>query len=228
MMNSGNSGPGAVERMAQVLAALQQIAQASTGTTGRKNLIWIGNGFPTIDMVTMDTKQAGLIDAAMRRCTTRLLAARVTMYTINPMANTSTTVTADDPSEMDQAMDAGPDPFAQGTDSFGGLAVETGGIAFVGRNDVDNVIGQGISKGADYYTLSYAPTNNATGSAAFRNIQVVMKDPNLRATTRQGYFPETAADLNPDTGSQAWMGPKGPAAPLRKQRGVKPLRLPGK
>ena len=37
MVNSGKSGPGAVERMAQVMAALQQIGQASTGTEGRKN-----------------------------------------------------------------------------------------------------------------------------------------------------------------------------------------------
>jgi VWFA-related protein len=50
MMNSGKTGPGAVERMAQVMAALQQIGQASSGTPGRKNLIlgrqWLSVGEP--------------------------------------------------------------------------------------------------------------------------------------------------------------------------------------
>src|SRR5262249_858318 len=45
MENGGKAGPGAVERMAQVMAAIQQIGQASTGTAGRKNLIWVGSGF---------------------------------------------------------------------------------------------------------------------------------------------------------------------------------------
>jgi hypothetical protein len=48
MMNGGGGGPAAVERTAQVLAALQQIAQASNGTAGRKNLIWVGNGYPSL------------------------------------------------------------------------------------------------------------------------------------------------------------------------------------
>src|SRR5205807_2201253 len=29
------------------------------------------------------------------------------------------------------------------------------------------------------------------------NIRVVMKDPNLRATTRSGYYPETGAEVDP-------------------------------
>jgi VWFA-related protein len=197
MVQGGGRGPGAIERLALVLTSLQQIAQASSGTPGRKNLIWVGNGFPTVDMVTMPSNQADQINAAIRRCTNRLLAARVTLYTINPTANSNSTVIVDDPSDLDAASSIGPDPFSQGDASFGGVALATGGIAFMGRNDLNNVIGEGISKGADYYTLSYSPTNNALDSAAFRNIRIVMKDPNLRATTREGYYPEAAADLNP-------------------------------
>lgn len=86
MVNSGKTGPGAVERMAQVMAALQQIGQASAGTPGRKNLIWVGNGFPSANLVGLEQQQADLIEAAMKRCTARLLAARITMYSINPTA----------------------------------------------------------------------------------------------------------------------------------------------
>jgi VWFA-related protein len=198
MMNSGAKGAGAVERMAQVLAALQQIAQASSGTSGRKNLIWVGNGFPSANLVGLPTDEADLIETAIRRMTARLLAARITMYTINPTANVSSTVEADDPDDLNQTgTDAGPDPFGEGSVSFSNFAPATGGIAYTGRNDVNNLIGEGIAKGERYYTLSYSPTNKSDDALKFRGIRIVMKDPALHATTRDGYFPETAGDLNP-------------------------------
>jgi VWFA-related protein len=197
MMQSGKTGPGAVERMAQVLAALQQLAQASQGTPGRKNLIWVGNGFPSADLVGLPTDEADLIEAAIRRCTARLLAARITMYTINPTADSTSMVEADDPDTLDQAVDEnGGDPFS-GAVTFSNFAPSTGGIAYTGRNDLQNVIGEGIAKGQEYYTMSYVPTNKSDDTVKFRNIKIVMKDPGLRATTRDGYFPETKADLNP-------------------------------
>jgi VWFA-related protein len=198
MMNGGAKGAGAVERMAQVLAALQQIAQASSGTPGRKNLIWVGNGFPSANLVGLPTDEGALIETAVRRTTSRLLAARITMYTINPTANSSSTVEADDPDDLDQTgTDAGPDPFGEGAVSFTNFAPSTGGIAYTGRNDLNNIIGEGIARGQQYYTLSYTPTNKSEAAQTFRHIRIVMKDPNLHATTRDGYFPETAGDLNP-------------------------------
>jgi VWFA-related protein len=198
LMNGGNGGAGAAERMAQVLAALEEVAKASTGTPGRKNLIWVGNGFPTADLAGLDARSAKTIETAIRRCTTQLLAARVTMYTINPTADSSSTVDAAEPDDFDAlAADTGTDPLFGGTAAFANLAPATGGIAFTGRNDLNNVIGEGIAKGQEYYTLSYSPTNHSLDAAKFRRIRIVMKDPNLRATTRDGYYPVTASDLNP-------------------------------
>jgi VWFA-related protein len=152
MMNNGNKGAGAVERMAQVLAALQQIAQASSGTPGRKNLIWVGNGFPSADLVSLPPDEGDRIEAAVRRVTSRLLAARVTMYTINPTADSSSTVEANDPDDLNQTgTDAGPDPFGEGAVAFSNFAPSTGGIAYTGRNDLNNLIAEGIAKGQLYY-----------------------------------------------------------------------------
>jgi VWFA-related protein len=198
MMNSGKAGPGATERMAQVMAALQQIAQASTGTSGRKNLIWVGNGFPSANLVGLEQHQADTIEAAMRRCTARLLAARITMYSINPTASSTSVIEVDTPDDLNTSLDAnGSDPFGSGLISFTNFAPSTGGVAFTGRNDLNNVIAEGVTRGQEYYTLSYSPTNTSEDAAKFRKIRVMMKDPNLRATTRDGYYPETAADLNP-------------------------------
>jgi VWFA-related protein len=196
MMNSGKGGPGAVERMAQVLAAMQQIAQSSTGTSGRKNLIWVGNGFPSADLTTLDDQEATTILAAIKRVTNMLLAARITMYSINPAPGTVSTIDVEDPEDLAMAADEnGFDPFNDGTAaSFNALTSATGGIAFQGRNDLNNVIGEGIARGSFYYTLSYSPTSTSTDAVKFRNIKIVMKDPNFRAVTREGYYPESASD----------------------------------
>lgn len=197
-MNGGNSG--SVERMAQVLAALQQIAQATSGTPGRKNIIWVGNGFPSADLVGLDQRQADLIQAAIRRITAQLLAARVTMYTINPTLAATSSVEVDSPDDLNQSTDEnGGDPFGSGQVAFTNLAPATGGLSFTGRNDLNNLIAEGIANGQEYYTLSYSPTNKTDDPAEFRKIRIVMKDPNLRATTRDGYYQETEADLNPVT-----------------------------
>jgi len=199
MMNSGKGGPGAVERMAQVLGALQQLAQSSSGTPGRKNVIWVGNGFPSADLVGLDQEETDTIEAAVRRVTAKLLASRITMYTINPMAGSSSTVDIETPDDLDtSAADAaGFTPYGSGTVNFTDFAPATGGMSFQGRNDLNNVIAEGIAQGEDYYTLSYSPSNKSDDATKYRDIVIKMKDPNLRATTRNGYFPDaTGADVN--------------------------------
>ena len=196
---ASRTGSQAVERMAQVLNALQEIAASSTGTAGRKNLIWVGNGFPSANFVGMEPTEVETIEAAFRRATSRLLAARVTMYTINPTLASTSTLDVEDPDDLITSMNEnGGDPFGSGTVSFSSLAPSTGGLAFTGRNDLNNLIGQGIDQGRDYYTLSYSPTDKTTvDPKTFRNVRVVMKDPTLRAVTRDGYYPDSAGDLNP-------------------------------
>jgi VWFA-related protein len=51
---SGKADDGPVERLDQSLRALEQIAQSYARISGRKNLVWVGGGFPTIDPTTID------------------------------------------------------------------------------------------------------------------------------------------------------------------------------
>ena len=195
--HSQGGGDVAVERMAQTLGALRQLAEASTGTPGRKNLIWVGMGFHPVDLVGMADDDVTTIENVIKQTTSRLLAARITMYTIDPTAGTSATIDIETPDDLDTAVGADGAPFDSGSVGFSDFAPSTGGIAFRGRNDIENVIGEGIAKGRNYYTLTYSPSDKSADPAKFRNVRVVMKDPNLHATTRDGYFPESAADLNP-------------------------------
>jgi VWFA-related protein len=195
-MMAGRGGAAAVERMAQSLAALEQIAQASNGTPGRKNVIWVGNGFPSADLVGLDPPTAATIEAAVRQCTDMLLAARITMYTINPTLNSTVTLDVETPEDLTSAeSDTGGELYS-GAIQFSTFAPATGGRSFLSRNDINNEIAEGIAAGSNYYTMSYAPTNKSDDAQAYRNIRIVMKDPNLRATTRNGYYPQTAATMN--------------------------------
>ena len=195
-MMAGRGGPAAVERMAQSLASLEQIAQASSGTPGRKNVIWVGAGFPSADLVGLDDKTAATISAAVRQCTDQLLAARITMYTINPMLNSTVTIDAETPDDLTMAQNEnGGDPYS-GSVEFSTFAPATGGRAFLSRNDLNNEIAEGIAQGNSYYTLSYVPSNRSDDAQKYRNILILMKDKNLHATTRNGYYPPTAATQN--------------------------------
>jgi hypothetical protein len=79
------------------------------------------------------------------------------------------------------------DPFGQQLD-FNVMARATGGHAFFGRNDIDKLIEASTRDGANFYTLSYTPITSRTDTQTFHSIRVVMKNPDLRAETRQGYY----------------------------------------
>jgi VWFA-related protein len=190
MANSGKSGPGAVERISQTLASLLQIAEASRGTPGRKNIIWVGVNAPGVDLINADPVTEQAVTSIVKRVTQTLLAARVTVFYIDPTINSSATVgvmVPGDDSDSDTFVDT--DPF--GSDiNFNEFAPATGGKIFMSRNDVNNEIATSIDNGASYYTLSYSPANHNEDASKYRNIKIKLSDPNLIATTREGYYPE--------------------------------------
>ena len=121
------------------------------------------------------------------------------MYTINPVANETTTYDQQSAEDLAGAGGDGPEPFA-GAVQFETFAPATGGKAFRSRNDLGNEVAEGIAAGSTYYTMAYRPSEGGDDAldapAKYRHIRIVMKDANLRATTRDGYFPPTAATQN--------------------------------
>jgi VWFA-related protein len=174
------------EQFNAAFAALIEIAQATAGHPGHKNMIWIGRGFPTIDPVNLPPDVNDALMAAIEQCTNMLRDSRVTLYTVDP-AGLSTAPTATD--ENGAYVE---DPFGGQVD-FNAMATATGGKAFYGRNDVDNLIGTSARDGASFYTLAYRPSGVSDEAKPFRSIQVVLKNPNLHATTREGYYTQVPA-----------------------------------
>jgi VWFA-related protein len=201
-LSSGLAGAGSVERMAQTLASIEQIAQASAGTPGRKNIIWIGLGFPSSDMTALDAHTAGTIQAAVRQCTNMLLASRSTVYIIDPVANDTTTVLVESPADLAMVEDRlGTDPFVTGI-TFFNLAPQTGGRIFASRNDLNNEIAQSIAASTNYYTLAYVPTGASTNDAKYRHIRIKLRNSDLVATTRDGYYPQALANAPSPTATE--------------------------
>jgi hypothetical protein len=67
------------------------------------------------------------------------------------------------------------------------LADESGGKAFVNTNGLSEVMAKITTESADFYTISYTPTNtNMDG--AFRHIDVKVAGDKLKVSYRRGYF----------------------------------------
>ena len=190
---NGNTDYGPVERLDQSLRALEEIAQSDAPIPGRKNLIWVGGGFPTIDPTTLDGDQAQEIKDTLQHVTDVLLDTRITLYAVDPTSSAVGLTEITDTTQMDFLEAAGGglaganDTFGT-TEDFDRLGPATGGRILRGRNDVAQQIAASVDLGAQFYTLAYSPTSTAETSSQYRKIKIVCLRPGLTATTRSGYY----------------------------------------
>ncbi len=177
---------GAGERLSKTLWALQQIASANSHYAGRKNVIWIGPGFPAINTaLALDAADRPRFISAISEDANLLLKARVSVYTINPRGL-----------EVSPTMysASGEDTFMTGTQDqatgellFEAIAPETGGTILRLRNDVDAAIAQSVDDGSAYYSLAYYPKNH-DWNGKYRRVRVMVKGQGLQARARRGYY----------------------------------------
>jgi VWFA-related protein len=194
---NGSVEDGPIERLDQSLRVLEQIAESYARIRGRKNLVWVGGGFPTLDPTMFDGDEDLAIKHALRHVTDTLLDTRVTLYAVDPSSTAASNTEITSPEQLmfaemaGDAMTVGSDPFST-TNEFDRLGVVTGGRVVRGRNDVSAQIAQAVEQGDDFYTLAYSPSAETTAAAAYRKIEVRVLRPGLKVLTRNGYYP------NPD------------------------------
>jgi VWFA-related protein len=169
------------ERLSTAFGTLERIAEATQGHPGHKNMIWIGRGFPSINMANIPVDSQQQVNSYVQRCVNMLRDARVTLYAIDPAGLVV------DPVAKYGNEAAFLDPFG-GNYDFSKLARATGGKSLYGRNDVDAEIGKSADDGVNFYTLTYRPTTGGMDPQKFRKIQVTVDRPGLTATTRVGYY----------------------------------------
>ncbi len=190
----------AQQGFAKTLGALAQVASSLRGLPGHKNVIWVGSGFDqAFDLTQASDSDAQTIADALKLVTQRMMNSRISLSTLDPVGVDASNQVEDLDAEaqvgqgtllMDLNQDA----------SFDNLAETTGGTVVHGRNDLDRLIAHDAAEADDYYTLTYVPSSASNSPQEFRQISVVMRDPNLRAITRTGYYPAgvTEAPVTPD------------------------------
>jgi VWFA-related protein len=188
-----NTEYGPIERLDQSLRALEQIAQNYARIPGRKNLIWVGGGFPTIAPTSLDDADAQEVKDTLQHVTDVLLDTRVTLYAVDPSSNAAGMTEITDPTQALFADAAGDtlsgsfDPFGS-TDDFDNLGPITGGRVVRGRNDIAQSIASSVELGNNFYTIAYTPDSTNNAEAKYRKIKVVCTRPGVTTTTRNGYY----------------------------------------
>jgi VWFA-related protein len=183
-----------MERINISMSALQQIAIASTGVSGHKNIVWISPGLPIFSALQMSGDGEKQLFDSIRHLSDQLLKARISIYSVDPRGVAGQFVPSRLFSSNNLAYAAYLNALTRTNDAaFGNLAIQTlatqtGGHAFYGRNDVDREIATSLTDGNTYYTLAYSPANKDF-HGEFRKIKIsVIHRPDLKVQTRDGYY----------------------------------------
>ncbi len=201
---TGNADLGPVERLDQSLRAVEDIAQSYARIPGRKNLVWVGGGFPSVDPQAFATEDLDKVKEALRHLTNEMLDTRITLYAVDPSTLAPGMTEITDISQTEFAQASG-DALSHNSSTFNAdedfdaLGPATGGSVVRGMNNVAQQIDSAVSLGANFYVLSYTPNTPSEAAAKYRKIKVVCLRPGLTVDTRTGYFSGRSEELRSDT-----------------------------
>lgn len=172
------------ERFVQSIEALQQIALQNKGVPGRKNVVWLGVGGPGLSLRSLTGKSLDRLNQEVHGTTNMLVDARVSLYVIFPGLKFEDPTILPGGNVNDSVRKN--DPFV-GDVNFGVFVNETGGNLFYNNNDFDGEMKRSQELGSEYYTLTYQP-HDVAPDGRFRRTRVTLRDPNLLAVTKVGYY----------------------------------------
>ncbi|HWW13711.1 MAG TPA: VWA domain-containing protein [Candidatus Dormibacteraeota bacterium] len=181
------TGPGLLgssERLGDALEALREIAAANGQFAGRKNVIWIGAGFPSLNYLSAQPADKARMLGYVHETSDLMWRGRLAIYTLDPRG---LEVVHENIGISTSSGFLSPPDSTTGDLVFEQLAPATGGRIFRGLNDLDAQIATSVEDGDSYYSLSYYPSNRQW-NGGFRRIRVVMRNPELIARTRNGYY----------------------------------------
>ncbi len=171
------------------IAMLHTMAKALAGYPGRKNLIWVTEGFP---LVVNDQRD---YTPEMHEAEDALSDSQVAVYAIDPVGvvafgmDASTEGRDDDGHVIKEAdvLKQQSGSMAQNHFTMSDAAVRTGGKAFYNRNDLDTALQTGMADGSTYYTIGYYPLDK-NWDGKFRKLEVRVNRPGVNLRYRAGYY----------------------------------------
>jgi VWFA-related protein len=192
-------------------AALRELARATAGYPGRKNLLWLAESFPiAIGSQLSKTRYIGQ-DVVGTRMTSEMLAnSRIAIYPISLLGLEAGGVnaSANGVGEVNSLGGAYGKTLNDQTEArhhlrelVNEIARETGGHAFYGTNDFVRALESSLDDGSNYYAIAYAPSNS-DWNGHFRNVEVKLQQKGYTLSYRRGYFafPDSTplSDINKD------------------------------
>jgi len=189
--------------------ALKELAAATSGYPGRKNLYWLADDFPVyggpaLEINDLSSEMAMSINdfPGFTAGTNKIADAQIAIYPIS-LAGL-------------EVADAGPETAGRpGRQQFAkqfndrsekhalleDIADNTGGKAYFGTNDFAGALQRGFEDGANYYTLAYRPENKNWNSQ-FRKIHIKLGASGYSLSYRRGYFATPEDTPQPHNGAQ--------------------------
>jgi VWFA-related protein len=167
-----------VNHQAVTMDALRSLSRIMAAYPGRKNLIWLSEGFPMgVNPESIAGKGPLMLSDNLREIEATadaMMEAQIAIYPIDVAGLRG-------------------DAFGPMLSRFQvhsvmkQMAEKTGGKVFLNNNDVDHGIRSSIDDGSSYYTTSYYPENRKW-DGKFRRIELKTTRPGIKLRYRQGYY----------------------------------------
>jgi VWFA-related protein len=184
--------------------AMRDLARYLSAFPGRKNLIWLSGGLPSVSIGSPGSPFSDITSLTddIKGITDTLTLSRVALYAIDARG---LVVSADEGFRI--MIEGG---------QLSDMASATGGKAFYNTNGIKQAVAEVVATGSNYYTLSYSPTNNqwngnyrklqvklANNSLTYVSTQVlpVRLTPPFRLEYRSGYYAMDNSPKHPSASS---------------------------
>jgi VWFA-related protein len=221
---------GLGQRLRITLRAFRSLANAVAGYPGRKNLLWLSEGFPVRFSPEGTVARPNVMASSTAA---RLASLQVAVYPIDTqglagMENQGST-------SGNVALGKGPTPVAnllaakqqwlwKSQTAMDSVAEDTGGRAFSNSSDLQGAFNRVFEAGANYYTLAYAPTDQ-NWDGEFRHIKVTLRRKGLHLAYRKGYY-ATQWSPSPEQAEQQFLKAMYPGIPASTMLAFKTVVKP--
>lgn len=189
-INADANGQGLVERFNISLGILNQLATYEAKRPGRKELIWISPGWPTLEGANFDkdARNRPAIFAHIVAYSTMLRKARITLYSIDPSGTTGS-VNNSHAFLYEGFLKPvnGPKEADEGDLALQVLALHSGGLALRASNNLVGEIETCVADANNYYTVSFT-ADPAERADEYRPISVKVNQPGVTVRTSAGYY----------------------------------------
>ncbi len=181
---------GAEERLELSLRTLRALLAEQANVPGRKVILWVSPGWPLLSGpgVQLSSKESTGLFGEVVALSTQMRNAGVTLYAVDPLGAEQSPASI----FYYQVFVKGartPGDVAPGDLGLQVLAVQSGGLALSGSNDVRGLLQKAVDDTKNFYELSYTPPpSEAPGE--YHRIEVQVAGPRVTARTRQGFYSE--------------------------------------